>query len=281
MPEIGAPPLARFDLLRERKIRAMFIDSHCHINFPELAARLPEIFGKMADNQVTHALCVSVDLPDFPQVLELAEKYPQVYASVGVHPDYEETPEPSVEELVRLSKHPKIVAIGETGLDYYRLEGDLEWQRERFRTHIRASRATGKPLIIHTRSASEDTIRIMREEGAGPKAGGAGGVMHCFTESLEVAQAAMEMGFYISFSGIVTFKSAKDLQAVASAVPLEHMLIETDAPYLAPVPHRGKTNEPGFVRHVAEFLAKLKDVPVEHVARQTTDNFFQLFKIER
>lgn len=259
----------------------MYIDSHCHINFPELSARLPEILGKMAENQVTHALCVSVNMPEFPAVLALAEKYPHIYASVGVHPDYEETPEVSVDDLVRLSNHPKIVGIGETGLDYYRLEGDLEWQRERFRTHIRASRATGKPLIIHTRSASEDTIRIMREEGAGTVAGGAGGVMHCFTESLQVAEAAMAMGFYISFSGIVTFKSAKDLQAVVRAVPLERMLIETDAPYLAPVPHRGKINEPGLVRHVAEFLATLKEMPLEQVARQTTDNFFDLFKVPR
>jgi TatD DNase family protein len=257
----------------------MYVDSHCHINFPELAARLPEILSKMADNQVTHALCVAVDLPDFPQVLELAERYPNVYASVGVHPDYADTPEPSVEQLAELSRHPKIVAIGETGLDYYRLEGDLEWQRERFRVHIRAARATGKPLIIHTRSAAEDTIRIMREEGAGTDAGGPGGVMHCFTESQAVAEAAMAMGFYISFSGIVTFKSAKDLQQVALAVPLERMLIETDSPYLAPVPYRGKTNEPGFVKHVAEFVAKLKDVPLDTVARQTSDNFFSLFKI--
>jgi TatD DNase family protein len=262
-------------------MRAMFIDSHCHINFPELAARLPEIFDKMRENQVSHALCVSCDLPDFPGVLQLAEQHANVYASVGVHPDYEDTPEPSVEELIRLANHPKIVAIGETGLDYYRLTGDLEWQRERFRTHIRASRATGKPLIIHTRAASEDTIRIMREEGAGTDAGGVAGVMHCFTESLEVAQAAMEMGFYISFSGIVTFKSAKELQAVARAVPLEKMLIETDSPYLAPVPYRGKMNEPGLVRHVAEFLATLKDVPLERIAQQTTDNFFSLFRIAR
>jgi TatD DNase family protein len=260
---------------------AMFIDSHCHINFPELAARLPAIFDKMAENKVSHALCVSCDLPDFPGVLRLAEQHENVYASVGVHPDYEDTPEPSVDELVRLAQHPKIVAIGETGLDYYRLTGDLEWQRERFRTHIRASRKTGKPLIIHTRAASEDTIRIMREEGAGTDAGGAAGVMHCFTESLEVAQAAMAMGFYISFSGIVTFKSAKELQEVARAVPLEKMLIETDSPYLAPVPYRGKMNEPGLVRHVAEFLATLKGVPVETIAQQTTDNFFSLFKIAR
>jgi TatD DNase family protein len=257
----------------------MYIDSHCHINFPEFAPRMAGIFAKMAENRVTHALCVSVNLPDFPQVLALAEQYPNVYASVGVHPDYEDTPEPTVAQLVDLAQHPRIVAIGETGLDYYRLEGDLEWQRERFRTHIRASRATGKPLIIHTRAASEDTIRIMREEGAGTNAGGAGGVMHCFTESLEVAQAAIAMGFYISFSGIVTFKSAKDLQAVALAVPLEHMLIETDSPYLAPVPFRGRTNEPGLVRHVGEFIATLTGQTVERVARQTTDNFFKLFKV--
>lgn len=258
----------------------MYIDSHCHINFPDLAARLPEIFGKMAENQVSHALCVSVDLPDFPQVLALAEQYPHVYASVGVHPDYEDTPEPSVDELVRLADHPRIVAIGETGLDYYRLQGDLEWQRERFRTHIRASRATGKPLIIHTRAASEDTIRILREEGASPEAGGAAGVMHCFTESQEVADAAIALGFYISFSGIVTFKSAKDLQQVARTIPLERMLIETDSPYLAPAPFRGKTNEPGYVRHVGEFIADLRGMSAAEVARQTSDNFFKLFGIK-
>lgn len=257
----------------------MYIDSHCHINFPELAERMPDILAKMEQNKVTHALCVSVDLPDFPQVLALAEQYPHIYASVGVHPDYEDTPEPSVELLVRLADHPKILAIGETGLDYYRLEGDLEWQRERFRVHIRASRATGKPLIIHTRSASADTLRIMAEEGAGTDKGGPAGVMHCFTESLEVAQAALAMGFYISFSGIVTFKSAKELQAVAREVPLERMLIETDSPYLAPVPFRGKMNEPGYVRHVAEYISTLKDVPLEQVARQTSDNFRQLFKV--
>lgn len=258
----------------------MYIDSHCHINFPDLAARLPEIFGKMADNQVSHALCVSVDLPDFPQVLALAEQYPNVYASVGVHPDYEDTPEPTLDELIRLADHPRIVAIGETGLDYYRLQGDLEWQRERFRTHIRASRATGKPLIIHTRSASEDTIRILQEEGASPQAGGVTGVMHCFTESQAVADAAIELGFYISFSGIVTFKSAKDLQQVARTIPLERMLIETDSPYLAPVPFRGKTNEPGYVRHVGEFIADLRGISAAEVARQTSDNFFKLFGIK-
>jgi TatD DNase family protein len=255
----------------------MYIDSHCHINFPELAARMPEILANMAQNRVTHALCVSVDLPDFPSVLALAEQYPHIFASVGVHPDYENTEEPSVELLVALAQHPKVVAIGETGLDYYRLEGDLAWQRERFRTHIRASRATRKPLIIHTRAASADTIAILREEGAGVEAGGVAGVMHCFTESLEVAQAAIEMGFYISFSGIVTFKSAKDLQAVARAVPLERILIETDSPYLAPVPFRGRVNEPGYVAHVAEYIATLKGIPLAEVAARTSENFFTLF----
>ena len=257
----------------------MYIDSHCHINFPDLVARMPEILGNMSANRVTHALCVSVDLPHFPQVLALAEQYPHIYASVGVHPDHEDTPEPTVEELVRLADHPKIIAIGETGLDYFRLTGDLEWQRERFRTHIKASRITRKPLIIHTRAASEDTIRILQEEGAGIDDGGVAGVMHCFTESLAVAHAAMAMGFYISFSGIVTFKSAKELQAVALALPLERMLIETDSPYLAPVPHRGKTNEPGFVCHVAAYIAALKGVAVEQVAQQTSDNFFTLFGV--
>ncbi len=242
---------------------------------------MPEILGKMAANKVTHALCVSVDLPDFPQVLALAEQYPNIFASVGVHPDYLDTPEPTVDQLVRLSDHPKVIAIGETGLDYFRLKGDLEWQRERFRVHINASRITRKPLIIHTRASSEDTIRLMQEEGAGTEAGGVAGVMHCFTESLEVAEAALAMGFYISFSGIVTFKSAKELQAVARAVPLERILIETDSPYLAPVPHRGKMNEPGFVCHVAEYLAILKEVPLEQVAKQTTDNFFNLFNVVR
>lgn len=259
----------------------MFIDSHCHIDFPEFSDRLPGILQKMVDNQVSHALCVSVTMQDFPNVLALAETYPNIYASVGVHPDYEDTDEPDVDTLVRLADHPRIVAIGETGLDYYRLTGDLEWQRERFRTHIRASRMSRKPLIIHTRSASADTLRILHEEKAGTDEGGVAGVMHCFTESLQVAEAAMAMGFYISFSGIVTFKNAKDLQAVAHAVPLERMLIETDAPYLAPVPMRGKTNEPGFVRHVAEFLADLKGVPLEMMAEATTHNFRRLFGVPR
>lgn len=242
---------------------------------------MPELLQAMSDNGVTHALCVSVDLPDFPQVLALAEQYPHIYASVGVHPDYVETEEPTAEQLVKLSQHPKIVAIGETGLDYFRLKGDLEWQRERFRQHIRASRICGKPLIIHTRAAAEDTIRILQEEGAGTDKGGVAGVMHCFTESLEVALAAIEMGFYISFSGILTFKSAKDIQAVAKALPIERILIETDSPYLAPMPHRGKMNEPAFVRHVGEYLADLKGLPVTQVQEITSNNFFELFKIKR
>ena len=255
----------------------MFIDSHCHINFPEFSERLPALFSKMAENQVSHALCVSVELDKFPEIRAMAEAHPQVYASVGVHPDYEDTVEPTVDQLVELSQHPKVIAIGETGLDYYRLKGDLEWQRERFRVHIRASRASKKPLIIHTRAASEDTLRILQEEKGSVHAGGVAGVMHCFTESLTVAEAAMEMGFYISFSGIVTFKNAKDLQEVARHVPLERMLIETDAPYLAPVPMRGKTNEPGFVKHVAEYLADLKGVSIDELARITSTNFRTLF----
>ena len=257
----------------------MYIDSHCHLNFSELRERLPEILDRMRDNGVTKALCVCVNLPEFPGVLDLAERHPHLYASVGVHPDYEDTPEPTVEQLVELAAHPKVIAIGETGLDYYRLQGDLEWQRNRFRIHIRASRACRKPLIIHTRSASEDTLRLMREEGAGTDQGGAGGVMHCFTESLPVAEAAMAMGFHISFSGIVTFKSARELQAVAQAVPLDRMLIETDAPYLAPVPFRGKVNEPAFVRHTDEYLAQLKGVPVEQLAARTSENFLRLFGV--
>ena len=251
----------------------MFIDSHCHLDFPELAGRLDEVLARMRDNQVAQALCVSVNMADFPNVLALAEEHEHLYASVGVHPDYPDVTEPTVEELVRWAAHPKIVAIGETGLDYYRLTGDLEWQRQRFRHHIQAARQARKPLIIHTRSAADDTLRVMREEGARE----AGGVMHCFTESWEVAKAALDMGFYISFSGIVTFKSAKALKEVAQKVPLDRMLIETDSPYLAPVPFRGKTNEPGFVKHVAEEIAKLRGCTVEQIAQQTSNNFIKLF----
>ncbi len=253
----------------------MLIDSHCHLDFPELAGRLDEILSLMRDNQVGRALCVSVNLDDFPKVLALADAHAHLYASVGVHPDYPDVTEPSVEDLVRLAVHPKIVAIGETGLDYYRLTGDLEWQRQRFRTHIRAARRCGKPLIIHTRSAADDTIRLMQEEGAAE----AGGVMHCFTESWAVAEAALAMGFYISFSGIVTFKNAKALKEVAQKVPLNRMLIETDSPYLAPAPFRGKTNEPGLVRYVAEEIARLRGCPAADIAVATTENCLNLFNM--
>ncbi len=255
----------------------MYIDSHCHINFPDLADKLPEVFDLMAQNQVDYALCISVELEKFPEIRALAETHPNVYASVGVHPDHEDCTEPTVAELVALADHPKVVAIGETGLDYFRLTGDLEWQRERFRTHIRAARACNKPLVIHTRSAADDTLRIMREEQAGE----AGGVMHCFTESLAVAEAAIEQGFYISFSGIVTFKNATSLREVAAAIPLERMLIETDSPYLAPVPHRGRTNQPGFVKHVAEEIARVRGISAEAVGEATTQNFFRLFAAAR
>ncbi|MDP2640133.1 MAG: TatD family hydrolase [Betaproteobacteria bacterium] len=252
----------------------MLVDSHCHIDFEEYADQIPRILDGMARNQVTHALCVCVNLTDFPGVLALAEGHAQFFASVGVHPDQAEDASPSVGDLIERAQNPKIVAIGETGLDYYRQNGDLEWQRTRFRTHIRAARECGKPLIIHTRDAGEDTLRIMREE----RANEVGGVMHCFTETLEIALAAMELNFHISFSGIVTFKNAHANKAVAKVVPLERMLVETDSPYLAPVPQRGKTNEPGWVRHVAEEIARLRGTSLEAVAAATSGNFFRLFK---
>jgi TatD DNase family protein len=252
----------------------MLVDSHCHLNFPELLANLPAIKESMQANEVGHALCISVTLPDFPQVLALAETNANFFASVGVHPDYENIEEPTVAGLLELADHEKVVAIGETGLDYFRLTGDLEWQRTRFRTHIQAAIQCGKPLVIHTRNAAADTLRIMREENAQK----VGGVMHCFTESLEVALEAIELGFYISFSGIVTFKNAVAIKEVARQVPLSRMLIETDSPYLAPIPYRGKTNQPSYVKHVAEEIAKLRGISFEEVATNTTENFFQLFK---
>ncbi|MDD5388873.1 MAG: TatD family hydrolase [Gallionellaceae bacterium] len=252
----------------------MFIDSHCHIDFPNFSEGVAPLLANMRAAQVSHALCVSVNLENFPRVLALAEAHDNLFASVGVHPDHDEGREPTVEELVALAAHPRVVAIGETGLDYYRLNRDeVDWQRARFRTHIRAAGAAGKPLIIHTRSAAEDTLAIMAEEGAATP----GGVMHCFTESWEVAEAALAMGFYISLSGIVTFKSAQDLKEVARRVPLDRLLIETDSPYLAPVPHRGRRNEPAYVRHVAEEIACLKGIPLEEVAAASSHNFFTLF----
>jgi TatD DNase family protein len=254
----------------------VFVDSHCHLDFPEFAGEVPALLDAMAAAKVTHALCISVNLPDWPAVHALAMAHPNLYATVGVHPDYEDTPEPTVDDLAAFAARPKIVAIGETGLDYYRLSGDLEWQRRRFRTHIRAARRSGKPLVIHTRSAGEDTLSIMREEGAGE----AGGVMHCFTETWEVARAALDLGFHISFSGIVTFKNAVALKGVARRVPLERMLIETDSPYLAPVPYRGKRNQPAFVPHVAQEIAALTGVSAETIGRTTSENFFRLFGID-
>ncbi|MFX1672383.1 TatD family hydrolase [Paraburkholderia sp. A2WS-5] len=257
----------------------MFVDSHCHINFEGLADRLPEVLENMRAQAVTHALCVSVDLETLPSVLDIASRYENVYASVGVHPDHEDVQEPSVADLVELAQHPKVVAIGETGLDYYRLGErtieDMEWQRERFRVHIRAAHATGKPLIVHTRAASDDTLRIMEEERAGEP----GGVMHCFTEPWAIAERALVQNFYISLSGIVTFKSATEVQEVARRVPLERLLIETDSPYLAPVPYRGKPNEPAYVSHVGRFIAQQRGLPDAELGAATTQNFFRLFKI--
>jgi len=254
----------------------MFVDSHCHLDFPELRADLPQLLDAMREHAVTHALCIAVEMNAWPQVHALAAEHDNLYASVGVHPDYADTQEPTVELLVAKAHLPKIVAIGETGLDYYRLEGDLEWQRQRFRTHIRAEREAQRPLVIHTRAAAADTLAIMRDE----RAGECGGVMHCFTETWDVAAAALDLGFHISFSGIVTFKNAVALKDVARRVPLERMLIETDSPYLAPAPHRGKRNQPAWVAHLAAEIARLRDVPVETIAAATSHNFFHLFGIE-
>jgi TatD DNase family protein len=250
------------------------VDSHCHLDFPDFDGKIDSIRDEMRAQGVTHALCISVSLAGFPGVLALAERYDNFYASVGVHPDNEDPTPIDEAALARLAQHPKVVAIGETGLDYYRTTGDTEWQRERFRAHIRAARRAGKPLVIHTREAAADTLRIMREEGAGE----AGGVLHCFTESQATADAALALGFHISFSGIVTFKNAGPLKEVARHVPLERLLVETDSPYLAPVPFRGKTNQPAFVRYVAEEVARLKGIPLEDLAAATTANFFRLFR---
>lgn len=252
----------------------MLVDSHCHLDFADFEGRIDEIRHNMAQAGVTHALCISVVLEDFPKVLALAEQYDNFFASVGVHPDYPDAGVVSSDTLVELAKHPRVIGIGETGLDYYRLKGDLDWQRERFRTHIRAARASAKPLIVHTRESAADTLRILGEESAQE----VGGVLHCFTETQATAEAALELGFYISFSGILTFKNAVALKEVARHLPLERILIETDSPYLAPVPYRGKTNQPAYVRHVAEEIARLRGISVEEVAAATTANFFTLFK---
>jgi len=255
----------------------MYVDSHCHLSFPELRSRLPEIRAEMAAVGVDRALCICTTLEEFDSVHALATEHDNFWCSAGVHPDSESVREPSVDDLLVLTALPKVVAIGETGLDYYRLEGrsiaEMEWQRERFRVHIRAARAARRPLVIHTRSASVDTLEVLRQEGGGE----AGGVFHCFTETAEVARGALDLGFYVSFSGILTFKSAHELREVARMVPLDRCLIETDSPYLAPVPYRGKVNSPAYVPWVARQLAEIKGVGVEIVAEQTSANFEALF----
>lgn len=263
----------------------MYIDSHCHLNFPELASQLPDILNAMQLAQVHQAVVICTTMEEFDAVKGLAEQYPHLWATVGVHPDNEGVHEPSLQELVQGAANPRVIAIGETGLDYYQMDErkggrsvvDLEWQRERFRTHIRAARQVQLPLVIHTRSASEDTLAILREEGEEGGPGSAGGVFHCFTESMDVARAALDLGFYISFSGILTFKSAAELREVARFVPEDRFLIETDSPYLAPVPHRGKTNNPSFVPFVARQLAELRACSSEDIGRLSTANFHRLF----
>ncbi len=259
----------------------MFTDSHCHLTFPELQARLPEIREAMAQAKVDRALCICTTLEEFTDVHALATTYDNFWCTVGVHPDNEGVTEPTLDDLLERGRLPRVVGMGETGLDYYRLGertvADMEWQRERFRTHIRAAQALKKPLVIHTRSASADTLAILREEGEDGSGGAAGGVFHCFTETAEVARAALDLGFYISFSGILTFKTAQDLRDVAAFVPMDRVLIETDSPYLAPMPYRGKTNNPSYVPYVAAQLAQIKNLPVELVAQKTSQNFEALF----
>ncbi|MDP1654866.1 MAG: TatD family hydrolase [Hylemonella sp.] len=259
----------------------MFTDSHCHLTFPELRAELPQIRQAMTDAQVTRALCICTTLEEFADVHALALQYDNFWSTVGVHPDNEGVTEPSLDDLLSRGALPRVIGIGETGLDYYRLGertvADMAWQRERFCTHIRAARQLAKPLVIHTRSASADTLAILKEEGEDGSSGSAGGVFHCFTETAQVARAALDLGFYISFSGILTFKSAQDLREVAAFVPMERILIETDSPYLAPMPYRGKTNNPSYVPYVAKQVAELKLVPVETIAEATSRNFEHLF----
>jgi TatD DNase family protein len=251
----------------------MLVDSHCHLDFPDLANRLPEVLQRMQDNQVGLAVCIGVNLEDFPKVLALAESQPRLYATVGVHPEYTDVEEPDEDRLVALASHPKVIAIGETGLDYYWQKDQPEWQRDRFRTHIRAARRCGKPLVVHTRDSAADTLRVLKVEGADT----VGGVMHCFTENWEIASLALDLGFYLSFSGIVTFKNAAIVKEVASKCPLDRLLVETDSPYLAPAPYRGKPNEPAYVRYVAEEIARLRSLDIEAIHQATTDNFFLLF----
>ncbi len=249
----------------------LLVDSHCHLPLMEEAA--DQVLATARELGVGYMLCVSVDLETFPAILKLAGKYPNVFASMGVHPNTELSPEPTVVQLTELASHPDVIAIGETGLDYYRSTGDLEWQRKRFRNHIRTAIEINKPLIIHSRDASTDLVKILREEGADR----VGGVMHCFVDDLETARQTMDMNFYISFSGIVTFKNAQSVQDVAQQIPLDRILVETDSPYLTPIPYRGKPNQPGYVHYVARFLAELRGETFETLAEHTTRNFFNLF----
>ncbi len=260
----------------------MFTDSHCHLTFPALATQMPALLEAMRQARVERALCICTTLEEFDAVLGLAQQHDNIWATVGVHPENEGVAEPGLEDLLILAKHPRVIGIGETGLDYYRLGersvADMAWQRDRFRTHIRAARQCGLPLVVHTRSASTDTLAILREEGEDGSTGCAGGVFHCFTETAAVARAALDMGFFISFSGILTFKNAQDLRDIATFVPLDRLLIETDSPYLAPAPYRGKTNNPSYVPYVAAELARLRSCSVEQMAELTSRNFEALFK---
>lgn len=255
---------------------ALLVDSHCHLDFPDFQGKEEQLLAAMSEHGVGSALIAGVTLERFPGVIALVERFKNLYAGVGVHPDTEEGEEPSIERLTGLAAHPRVVAIGETGLDYFRLQGDMEWQRERFRTHIRAAKQCRKPLIIHTREAAVDTLRILVEEQAAE----VGGVFHCFTETPEVARAALDIGFHISISGIVTFKNAQQIKEVATFVPLNRLLVETDSPYLAPVPYRGKQNQPAWVRHVAEEVARLRGIGVDALAAATTANFCHLFGVQ-
>ena len=255
----------------------MLIDSHCHLNFPDLAGRIDEVKASMREKGVERAVVISVNVPDYPAVKALALAHEEFWATVGVHPDVEDGPDMDEDFLVAEAAHPKIIGIGETGLDYHWCKGDLEWQRERFRRHIRAAHRAGVPLVIHTREAADDTLAVMREAGADA----AGGVMHCFTENWDVARAALDLGFYLSFSGILTFKNARQVQEVAARAPLDRILVETDSPYLAPVPYRGKQNEPAYTRFVAEYLATLRVLSYDEVAAMTSANFFRLFRKAR
>lgn len=250
----------------------ILVDSHCHLDMIKNSQPQDLVTAAQAQG-VNYLLCVSVDLNSFPEMFTIAESIPTVFASLGIHPNYHCDVEPTVDTLIGLAQHPKIIAIGETGLDYYRSQGDLSWQHQRFRTHIQAAQQLNKPLIIHCREAREDTLRILQEENATS----VGGIMHCFVEDLATAERAMAMGFYISFSGIVTFSQAKDLQQVAKQIPLNRLLVETDAPFLTPTPHRGKQNQPAYVRHVAEFIAELRGISLAELAQATTENFFRLF----